>query len=167
MNQLIGEHLDEYAETGSIPRGAIEACGERYSEQGYLTRRQLYALSYAVSTRNAHRVMRNSRKECETITANAVAITDDLSRITLLTGLCGLETLTASCVLAGFDPQRYAVGDENVRAALARLGRVRGSNGRVEAREYCGLLAHVRDVAAETGYSPADVGYALSVYGAE
>lgn len=167
MNDLIGDYLDEYTEDGAIPRDAVEACGERYGRQGYLTRRQLYALSYAVSTRNAHRVMRNSRGECETMTANAVTVTDDLSRITLLTALRGLDTLTASCVLAGFDPQRYAVGDENVRSALADLGRVLGSTGRIDARDYCVLLEHVRDVAAQTGYSPADVGYALSVYGSE
>ncbi|WP_137289560.1 hypothetical protein [Natronorubrum halophilum] len=167
MNELIGDHLDECAEGGVIPRDAIEACGERYREQGYLTRRQLYALSYAVSTRNAHRVMRNSREECETMTANAVTVTDDISRITLLTGLCGLETLTASCVLAGLDPQRYAVGDETVWAALADLGRVRGSNGRIGPREYCVLLEHVRAVAAESDYSPATVGYALYAYGSE
>jgi thermostable 8-oxoguanine DNA glycosylase len=82
----------------------------------------------------------------------------------LLTGLAGFKAPTASCVLAALDPSEHAVVDTRVWAALERQGYLDGRKESFDAADYVTMLAPIRDIAADTGYSPADVGYALFAY---
>ena len=167
MNDRIDSLVNVYRSEGGICPDALERCGAQYRAQGNLTRQQLYALAYEVSARNAHLVFENTNRECESVTGNVAELQDDLSRVTLLTGLTGIETRAASCVLAGFDPQQYAIADRSVRDGLICLGRFGGSTDRITSREYCRLLEHVREIAADLERPTAEVGFALSAYGAE
>ncbi|WP_255167773.1 hypothetical protein [Natrononativus amylolyticus] len=167
MDDRIDTLVGTYCEDGGICPETLERCGEQYRAQGHLTRRQLYALAYEVSARNAHLVFENTNRECETVTTNVASLGDDLSRVTLLTGLSGFETTTASCVLTGLDPGRYAIADASVWEGLVSLGRVHESRDRIGPREYCRLLEHARRIAADVDRPVADVGFALSAYGLE
>lgn len=167
MNGQIAELVETYATMEAIGPKTLEVCGSQYRAQGHLSREQLYRLAYDVTPRNAHLVMKNTELKCETVTRNVARVEDDLSRMSLLSELHGFETLTASCVLVGFEPQRYAIADGRVWEALRRNGYLSERRTQIDTQEYCELLEHVRKVADETGHTAAEVGFALYALGSE
>ncbi|QSG03332.1 hypothetical protein [Natranaeroarchaeum sulfidigenes] len=160
-------YLDRYAETQGVLPERLDAVGEQFREQGYLTRDQLYDIAYESSTRSAYHVEKNPEERCETVTANVLALDDDFSQIQLLTGLSGFKAPTASCILAALDPERHAVVDTRVWASLDRLGYLDGRKESFDADDYVTMIGPIREIAADTGYSPAEVGYALFAYDVE
>lgn len=164
MDAFVAENLDRYAETQGVLPDRLEAFGETYREQGYLTREQLYGIAYESSTRSAHHVERNPEDRCRTVTANVLAVEDDFSKIQLLTGLSGFKAPTASCVVTAYDPDRHAVVDTRVWASLERLDYLEGRKESFDADDYVAMIGPIREIAAETGNSAAEVGYALFAY---
>ncbi|MCL9814240.1 hypothetical protein [Natranaeroarchaeum aerophilus] len=160
-------YLDHYAETQGVLPERLDAFGEQFREQGYLTRDQLYDIAYESSTRSAYHVEKNPEDRCETVTANVLTLDDDFSQIQLLTGLSGFKAPTASCILAALDPERHAVVDTRVWASLDRLGYLDGRKESFDADDYVTMIGPIRDIAADTGYSAAEVGYALFAYDVE
>lgn len=61
----------------------------------------------------------------------------------------------------GVLPERHAVVDTRVWASLDRLDYLDGRKEGFDAADYVTMIESIRDIAAETGYSPAEVGYAL------
>jgi thermostable 8-oxoguanine DNA glycosylase len=160
-------YLDHYAETQGVLPERLAEFGDAYREQGYLTREQLYEIAYESSTRSAYHVESNPKERCETVTANVLALDDDFSQIHLLSGLSGFKAPTASCILAALDPERHAVVDTRVWASLDRHGYLDGRKESFDADDYVTMMAPIRDIAADTGYSAAEVGYALFAYDVE
>ena len=160
-------YLDRYAETQGVLPERLDEFGERFREQGYLTRGQLYDIAYESSTRSAYHVETNPKERCKTVTANVLQLDDDFSQIQLLTGLSGFKAPTASCILAALDPERHAVVDTRVWASLDRLGYLDGRKESFDADDYVTMIDSIRDIAADTGYSAAEVGYALFAYDVE
>ena len=164
LRSFVDENLDRYAETQGVLPERLEAFGERYHEQGYLTREQLYEIAYESSTRSAYHVQKNPTDRCREVTRNLAAVEGDFSTVHLLTGLSGFKAPTASCVLAAIDGDRHAVVDTRVWASLERLGRVDGRKESFDAGDYVTMIEPIREIAAETGHTPVDVGYALFAY---
>ncbi|MFC4543038.1 hypothetical protein ACFO5R_14005 [Halosolutus amylolyticus] len=164
---LVAEYLDRYAETQGVLPDRLESFGDRYREQGYLTREQLYDIAYESSTRSAYHVESNPEDRCRTVTANVLAVDDDFSKIQLLTGLSGFKAPTASCVLTALDPSAHVVVDTRVWATLDRFDYLDGRKESFDAADYVAMIDPIREIAAETGFSPAEVGYALFAYDAE
>ncbi|MFC7115674.1 hypothetical protein ACFQH2_12975 [Natronoarchaeum sp. GCM10025703] len=160
-------YLDHYAETQGVLPERLAEFGDAYRGQGHLTREQLYEIAYESSTRSAYHVESNPKERCETVTANVLALDDDFSQIHLLSGLSGFKAPTASCILAALDPERHAVVDTRVWASLDRLGYLDGRKESFDADDYVTMMAPIRDIAADTGYSAAEVGYALFAYDVE
>ena len=73
---------------------------------------------------------------------------------------------TASCVLTALDPARHAVVDTRVWATLERFDYLEGHKESFDAADYVRMIEPIREIAEETGFSPADVGYALFAYDA-
>lgn len=167
MDALIAEYLDRYTETQGVLPERLEAFGETYREQGYLTREQLYEIAYESSTRSAYHVERNPPERCREVTANVRRVDGDFSKIHLITGLSGFKAPTASCVLTALDPDRHAVVDTRVWAALDRLGSLDGRKESFDSADYVAMMEPIREIAADTGYTPAAVGYALFAYDVE
>ncbi|AEH38851.1 hypothetical protein [Halopiger xanaduensis] len=167
LESFVATNLERYADTQGVLPERLEEFGATYREQGYLTRKQLYDIAYESSTRSAYHVERNPPERCRTVTANVLAVDDDFSKIQLLTGLTGFKAPTASCVLTASDPDRHAVVDTRVWASLERLGYLEGRKESFDAADYVAMIEPIRAIAAETGYSVADVGYALFAYDAE
>ncbi|WP_254769223.1 hypothetical protein [Salinilacihabitans rarus] len=164
---LVAEYLDRYAETQGVLPERLDAFGERYREQGYLTREQLYEIASESSTRSAYHVESNPGERCRTVTGNVLAVDDDFSKIQLLSGLRGFKAPTASCVLTALDPSRHAVVDTRVWATLDRFDYLDGRKESFDAADYVAMIGPIREIAARTGFSPAEVGYALFAYDAE
>ncbi|AFZ74017.1 hypothetical protein [Natronobacterium gregoryi] len=164
MELFVADNLERYAETQGVLPSRLAEFGETYREQGYLTRDQLYDIAYESSTRSAYHVEKNPEQRCRTVTANALAVEDDFSKIQLLTGLSGFKAPTASCVLTASDPDRHAVVDTRVWASLERLDYLEGRKESFDADDYVTMIHPIREIAAETGYSAAEVGYALFAY---
>lgn len=164
MESFIAENLDRYAETQGLVPERLDEYGERYREQGYLTRDQLYEIAYESSTRSAYHVERNPEDRCRDVTNNVLAVDDDFSKIQLLTGLRGFKAPTASCVLTALDPSRHAVVDTRVWASLDRLDELDGRKESFDAVDYVTMIEPIRRIAEATGYTPAEVGYALFAY---
>ena len=164
MESFIAEHLDNYSETQGVLPERLEAFGARYREQGYLTRDQLYDIAYESSTRSAYHVETNPTERCREVTRNVRAVDGDFSKIQLLAGLSGFKAPTASCVLAALDGDRHAVVDTRVWAALERKGYLDGRKESFDAADYVAMLGPIRDIAAQTGHRPVEVGYALFAY---
>lgn len=164
MNQLVDTYLDAYEQTQGVLPERLEEIGAAYREQGHLTRDQLYDLAYENSTRSAYHVESNPPERCREVTENVLAVDGDFSKIQLLTGLSGFKAPTASAVLTALDPDRHAVVDTRVWASLDRLEYLDGRKESFDAGDYVTMIDPIRAVAAETGYSVADVGYALFAY---
>jgi len=161
MEEFVAENLRRYGETRGVPPERLDEFGETYREQGRLTRDQLYDIAYESSTRSAYHVEANPEDHCREVTANVLAVDGDFSKVHLLTGLSGFKAPTASCVLAALDPERHAVVDTRVWASLERTGYLDGRKESFDAADYVTMVRPIRSIAAETGYSAAEVGYAL------
>jgi thermostable 8-oxoguanine DNA glycosylase len=161
MEAFIAENLSRYAETQGVLPDRLEAFGARYRDQGYLTREQLYDIAYESSTRSAYHIEKNPADRCKEVTRNVHRVDGDFSQIQLLTGLAGFKAPTASCVLAALDGTRHAVVDTRVWAALERQGYLEGRKESFDAADYVTMIEPIRELAAETGYDPVEVGYAL------
>lgn len=164
MEEFVADNLDYYAETQGVLPGRLASFGETYREQGYLTREQLYEIAYESSTRSAYHVERNPEERCREVTRNVLAVDGDFSKIQLVTGLRGFKAPTASCVLAAVDGERHAIVDTRVWASLERKGYVEGRKESFDADDYVTMIEPIREIAAETGHSAVDVGYALFAY---
>ncbi|WP_336001263.1 hypothetical protein [Halorientalis halophila] len=164
LTALVEEYLDYYGETQGVLPERLAEFGDTYREQGHLTREQLYEIAYESSTRSAYHVEKNPEARCREVTANVLAVDGDFSQIQLLTGLSGFKAPTASCVLAALDPERHAVVDTRVWATLDRLDYLDGRKESFDAADYVTMIEPIREIAAETGFSVVDVGYALFAY---
>ena len=164
---VVAEYLEQYGQTQGVLPERLEAFGETYREQGYLSRDQLYEIAYESSTRSAYHVEKNPETRCQEVTENVRAVTGDFSKIQLLTGLSGFKAPTASCVLTALDPKAHAVVDTRVWATLDRFDYLEGRKETFDAADYVTMIDPIREIASETGYSPADVGYALFAYDVE
>jgi len=161
---LVADYLDLYADTQGVLPDRIAEFGETYRTQGYLTREQLYEIAYESSTRSAYHVESNPQARCEEVTANVRRVDGDFSKIQLITGLSGFKAPTASCVLTALDPDRHAIVDTRVWATLERFDLVEGRKESFDAADYVRMIKSIREIAAETSYSPEDIGYALFAY---
>jgi thermostable 8-oxoguanine DNA glycosylase len=161
MEEFVAENLARYADTQGVLPERLDEFGAAYREQGHLTRDQLYDVAYESSTRSAYHVESNPPERCREVTANVLAVDGDFSKVQLLAGLSGFKAPTASCVLAALDPERHAVVDTRVWASLDRTGYLEGRKESFTAADYVTMIEPIRDIAAETGYSAAEVGYAL------
>ncbi|MXR41857.1 hypothetical protein GRX01_10980 [Halobaculum sp. WSA2] len=164
--ETIAEHLDRYDETQGLLPGELETFGEQYRNQGYLTRDQLYEIAYLSSTRSAYHVESNLEERCREVTRNVRTVDGDFSKVRLMTGLSGFQAPTTSCVLTALDPERHAVVDTRVWATLERFDYLEGRKESFDAADYVAMIDPIREIATETGYTPAEVGYALFAYDA-
>lgn len=164
MKRFIQDNLDHYDETQGILPETLQSHGDTYDEQGFLTRDQLHSIAYASSTRSAYHVEKNPAKRCKTVTRLVHRLDDDFARVALLTSLKGFKAPTASCVLTALNPDDHAVVDTRVWASLERLDHVTGRKESFDADDYTTMIEPIRDIAAETGFTAAEVGYALFAY---
>ena len=161
MDFDVATNLAAYGKTQGVLPDRLEETGEQYREQDHLTRDQLYDLAYATATRSAYHVKTNPRDRCREVTENVRRVTGEFSKVSLLTGLSGFKAPMASAVLTALDPERHAVVDTRVWAHLERLGHVEGRKESFDAGDYVTMIEPIREIAAETTYSVAEVGYAL------
>ena len=164
MEEFIEKNLEYYTRTQGVLPEKLEGFGEKYREQGYLTRKQLYDIAYESSTRSAYHVEKNSEGICREVTENVLKIEGDFSQIQLITGLKGFKAPTASCVLAALNPERHAVVDTRVWASLERKNYLEGRKESFDAHDYVKMIKPIREIADKTGYNPTKVGYALFAY---
>jgi thermostable 8-oxoguanine DNA glycosylase len=158
---FIEKYLKVYSETQGLLPEKMKEFQDWYSEQGYLTREQLYQIAYESSTRSAYHVRKNPVERCENVTRNIKQIEDDFSKIALISSLKGFKAPTASCVVTALDPEKHAVVDTRVWASLERLGYVEGRKETFDADDYVTMIEPIREIAEETGFTPEKVGYAL------
>lgn len=167
MDEFVATNLDRYGETQGLLPERLEELGDAYRDQGYLTRDQLYELAYENSTRSAYHVESNPESRCREVTENVLAVDGDFSKVQLLVGLSGFKAPTASAVLTALDADRHAVVDTRVWASLERLDYLDGRPESFDAADYVTMIEPIREIARETGYSTAEVGYALFAYDVE
>lgn len=161
---LIAEYLAYYEQTQGVLPERLSEFGDWYREQGHLTREQLYEIAYESSTRSAYHVKQNPKARCREVTENVRAVSGDFSKIQLLSGLRGFKAPTASCVLTALSPSEHAVVDTRVWATLERFDYLEGRKESFDAADYVVMIEPIREIAAQTGYSPEEVGYALFAY---
>ncbi|WP_135667604.1 hypothetical protein [Halorhabdus rudnickae] len=164
MEEFVAENIERYEDTQGVLPERLDDVGEQYREQGHLTREQLYELAYETATRSAYHVESNPEARCIEVTDNVRRVEGDFSKVQLLSGLSGFKAAVASAVLTALDPDRHAVVDTRVWAALERLDYLEGRKENFDAGDYVAMIEPIREIAAETGYSPAEVGYALFAY---
>lgn len=165
--EFIEKNLKKYSETQGVLPEKLEEYGEKYRKQGHLTQEQLYEIAYESSTRSAYHVRKNPEQRCRDVTGNALQADDDFSKIALISSLKGFKAPTASCVVAAEDPENHAVVDTRVWASLERLGKLEGRKESFDADDYTEMIEPIREIAGETGYTAAEVGYALFAHDVE
>ncbi len=159
--EFVEKYMEVYSETQGVLPEKINEFGEKYREQEYLTQKQLYGIAYESSTRSAYHVKENTEEHCREVTENVMKVEGDLSKIALVTALKGFKAPTASCVLTAIDPEKHAIVDTRVWASLERLNFVEGRKESFGPRDYVEMIEPIREIAEESGYTAAEVGYAL------
>lgn len=162
--EFIKRNLDYYSETQGLMPEMLEEFGEKFRDQKFLTQKQLYDIAYESSTRSAYHVEKNPAERCKNVTANILGIDDDFSQIALISSLKGFKAPTASCVLTALNPENHAVVDTRVWASLERLGYFNERKESFGPGDYVKMIKPIRKIAGETGFSAAEVGYALFAY---
>jgi len=162
--EFIEKYLEHYEETQGVLPEKIEEFGEKFREQGFLTQDQLYEIAYESSTRSAYHVRKNNEEICREVTSNLLKMEGDYSKIALIGTLSGFKAPTASCVLTALDSERHAIVDTRVWASLERLGYFDERKESFNADDYVKMMMPIREIADETGFSPAEVGYALFAF---
>jgi thermostable 8-oxoguanine DNA glycosylase len=161
-DKRVEKYLDYYTETQGLLPEKLEEYRQKLEENGYLTREELYELAYESSTRSAYHVKKNSEERCREVTSNLFKLEgSDFSQIAVITALKGFKAPTASVILAVKNPDRHAVVDTRVWASLERLGYLEGRKESFDANDYVEMIQPIREIAAETGFSPEEIGYAL------
>jgi thermostable 8-oxoguanine DNA glycosylase len=163
---FIENYLEYYEKTQGVLPERIEGFRERYQDQGFLTREQLYEIAYESSTRSAHHVRENPEERCKEVTGNVLKVEGDYSKIPLICALKGFKAPTASSVLACLS-EEHAIVDTRVWASLERLGYLKGRKESFSPEDYIDMIEPIREIAAETGFTPEEVGYALFAYDAD
>ena len=162
--EFIRKNLNYYSETQGLLPEKLEQYGKKYRDKGYLSREELYQIAYESSTRSAHHVKENSKKHCKEITRNSRKAEGDLSQIGLITLLKGFKAPTASCVLAAHNPEKHAVIDTRVWAALERKNFLEGRKESFKPEDYVKIMKPIREITNNINYTPTKVGYALFAY---
>lgn len=162
--EFIEENLEYYSETQGLLPENLEQYGEKYKDQGFLTREQLYEIAFESSTRSAYHVRKNPEKRCKDISSNILKVEDDFSKIALISSLKGFKAPTGSCVLAAVNPEEHAVVDTRVWASLERLGYFEDRKESFDPDDYVKMINPIREIADKTGFRAVDVGYALFAY---
>jgi thermostable 8-oxoguanine DNA glycosylase len=161
-DKRVEKYLDHYTETQGLLPEKLEEYRHKLEENGYLTREELYELAYESSTRSAYHVKKNSEERCREVTSNLFKLEgSDFSQIAVITALKGFKAPTASVILAVKNPDRHAVVDTRVWASLERLGYLEGRKESFDANDYVEMIQSIREISAETGFSPEEIGYAL------
>ena len=162
--EFVEDNLDYYSETQGLLPEKLAEFGEKYRQQGYLTREQLYEIAYESSTRSAYHVRKNPEERCRKVISIVKDIEDDFSMIALISSLKGFKAPTASCLTAALNPDKHAVVDTRVWASLDRFDRLEGRKETFNADDYVKMMEEIREIASDTGVRAVDVGYALFAY---
>ena len=162
--ETVEEYLDFYSETQGVLPEKLDEFGEKFKNQGFLTREQLYDIAFESSTRSAYHVEKNPKERCKEVTRNVLEIEGDFSQIALIEALKGFKAPTASCVLAALRPAKHEVVATIVWASLERMDYLDSRKETFTASDYVEMMKHIREIAEETGYRPVDIGYALFAY---
>ena len=162
--EFLGENLEHYSETQGILPEKLDKFGEKYRKQGYLTQEQLYSIAYESSTRSAHHVNENPGERCREVTENTLKAEGDFSKIALVCSLKGFKAPTASCVLTALKPEKHAVVDTRVWASLERKGYFDERKESFSPEDYVKMMKPIRNLSEKTGFSTAQIGYALFAY---
>jgi thermostable 8-oxoguanine DNA glycosylase len=162
--QFIEKYLEYYKETQGVLPEKIQGFGEKFRQQGHLTQEQLYQIAYESSTRSAYHVRKNSEERCREVTENILQMEGDYSKIALISTLSGFKAPTASCVLTALDSERHAIVDTRVWASLERLNYLEGRKESFNADDYVKMIEPIREIGEKTGFTAAEVGYALFAY---
>jgi hypothetical protein len=160
----IDHYFDAYIRKNGLLPGHVEAIGQQYRKNGYLTRNQLCDLTAAVS-HGAQHMERNDEQECRDATYDAYSTPTDTSKIAILCGLHGVKTPTASYILTALDPLNHAIVNRQVWTGLYHLGYVDRDPASFTPADYATAIDHIRQIADEEACTTAAVSYALAAHG--
>jgi thermostable 8-oxoguanine DNA glycosylase len=158
------KYLSKYEETTGLYPEELMEIGEKYHQKEYLTKEELYQLAHLNSTRSSYHVKKNPANRVEKVTEAAYQLYDDFCRLALYTSLMGIGTPTASAILTALNPKKHCVIDTRVWATLYNLDYFDKEKENFKADDYLKIIKIVREMAAETKFSTAEIGYALFAY---
>ena len=161
------KYLELYPETSGLYPEKLQEIGDKYHQKVYLTKDELYDLAHLNSTRSSYHVKKNPSGRVEKVTEIAYKIEDDFAKIALLSSLKGVAAPTASAILTSLDEERHCVIDTRVWATLYHLDYFEKEKERFEAADYVKIIEIVRQMAQESKFSVAEIGYALFAYDVE
>jgi hypothetical protein len=91
---------------------------------------------------------RNHREAVESVVQRALASSDDLEALQLLTGLHGVKERVASAILAAFRPDRFTVMDTRAWRSLVRHGFLTDLEGESWRARWVPYLSTCREISA-------------------
>ncbi|MFW6007484.1 MAG: hypothetical protein ACOC4G_09050 [Bacillota bacterium] len=158
------KYLNKYEDTSGLYPEELQEIGEKYHKKSYLTKEELYQLAHLNSTRSSYHVKRNPAKRIKKVTRAAYQLDDDFCRLALYTSLMGIGTPTASAILTSLNEKCHCVIDTRVWATLWRLGYFSRERESFKPEDYLKIIKIVRQMASESDYTTAEIGYALFAY---
>ncbi|MCK8824161.1 PHP domain-containing protein [Fuchsiella alkaliacetigena] len=161
------KYLALYPQTSGLYPQKLAAIGQKYHQQGYLTKEQLYQLAYLNSTRSAYHVKKNAGYLVKKVTQEVYQLEEEFLQLELLSSLSGVGIPTASAILTSLDEESHCVIDTRVWATLWRMGYFEQEKESFKASDYLRIIDIVRRLAEEVDLTVAEIGYALFAYDVE
>lgn len=158
------KYLNEYDQTTGLYPEELMKIGEKYHSKGFLTKEELYQLAHLNSTRSSYHVKKNPVSRVKKVTEAAYQLDDDFCRLALFTSLMGIGIPTASAILSSLDSKKHCVIDTRVWATLYNLDYFEKEKESFKADDYIKIMEIVREIAAQSDFSTAEIGYALFAY---
>ena len=158
------KYLEKYEDSSGLYPQDLMKIGKKYHEKSYLTKDELYKLAHLNSTRSSYHVKKNPADRVEKVTKIAYKIEHEFSKIALYTSLTGIGVPTASAILTSLDEDKHCVIDTRVWATLFNLGNFNKEKESFKVDDYLKIIKIVREMAKETNYNTAEIGYALFAY---
>lgn len=158
------KYLSEYEDTSGLYPDELQEIGDKYRKKSFLTKEELYQLAHLNSTRSSYHVKKNPAERVQKVTEIAYNIDDDFCQLVLLSSLSGVGIPTASAILTAINPEKHCVIDTRVWASLWRLNYFAEEKESFKADDYLKIIDIVRQMAEQSDYSTAEIGYALFVY---
>ncbi|MEC9490039.1 MAG: hypothetical protein UMU04_03760 [Halanaerobiales bacterium] len=138
--------------------------GDKYHKKGYLTKKELYQLAHLNSTRSSYHVKKNPASRVEKVTEAAYQLDDDFCRLALYNSLMGIGTPTGSAILTALDSKTHCVIDTRVWATLYNLEYFGKEKESFKPEDYLKIIEIVREMADQSKFTTAEIGYALFAY---
>ncbi len=155
------KNIDEYIAAYDEEKILFEK-GKSIKKRGHLLKDEFLQICLWKSRRPKNWYKENTSEAIKETSKEALTLTDENRKISLLCELQGVSIATASALLSVIDPDNYPIIDARCTQALKDLGYIKWEN--INYNNWLEYLAIIRKIAKENNLSAREVEKGLFAY---